>query len=249
MARLCCNVISYILKRTVDITVIIPTPTFPEIMEGDCTHTPKERYPVVYLLHGMGNNHATWGAYSNIELFAEERQIAVACISGENQAYLESGSGDFFRFLSEELPDLVCGLFPVSRKREDTYIAGLSMGGFGALVHAFSFPEHFAAVGAFSAGSRVWVRGSEFDPFVLAGKIAKQGKAFPDIYLACGQGDSFYNRDIELRDGLAGLGANVTWDELTAYGHEWRFWNIEIERFLDWLPRADYYSGREKRKV
>ena len=65
-----CNVISYVLKRTVDITVIIPTPSFPQALrrsrsETPVTHTPVAKYPVLYLLHGGGNNHATWTGYTD----------------------------------------------------------------------------------------------------------------------------------------------------------------------------------------
>ena len=66
MAKFNCNVISYTLKRAVDITVIIPTPTIPDSLGfGGVkpSHTPKEKYPVLYLLHGMGNNNATWTGY------------------------------------------------------------------------------------------------------------------------------------------------------------------------------------------
>ena len=86
MAKFVCNVISYSLMRTVDITVIIPSTTIPESMQilfpgtenaVPPTHEVKEKYPVLYLLHGLGNNHAQWGGYTNIEMFAEERNIAV----------------------------------------------------------------------------------------------------------------------------------------------------------------------------
>ena len=65
MGKFVCNFISYALKRTVDITVVVPTPTIPEsfALEMDPSvrvrHTPEHKYPVLYLLHGGGNNHAT----------------------------------------------------------------------------------------------------------------------------------------------------------------------------------------------
>ncbi len=155
MARFECNVISYVLQRTVDITVIIPTVTIPEAIawrEKKPSHAVKERYPVLYLLHGVGNNHATWCGYSNIELFAEERNIAVVMMSGENKFYRTvSGGDDYYRFLEEELPEFITNMFPVSGNPEDTYIAGLSMGGAGALMHGIGNPEKYAAVGGFSA--------------------------------------------------------------------------------------------------
>ena len=97
MAKFTCNFISYTLKRTVDITVVIPTVTIPESMglSESRKHTPKEKFPVLYLFHGMGNNHATWTGYTNVEMYAEERQIAVVNISAENKSYVKVGGVRF----------------------------------------------------------------------------------------------------------------------------------------------------------
>lgn len=272
MAKMTCNVISYILHRTVEITVVIPSPTLPEAMARDgaadpCTHTPKAKYPVLYLLHGSGNNNTTWTGYTNVELFAEEQQIAVVNVAAENKRYMKYGVDDFFRFMSEELPDFVCGMFPISSRPEDTYIAGLSMGGYGTLLHALTFPERFAALGALSASVKripvdaVFMPGfdpntmectfnePEYDLDCLAEKVAAEGRPFPKVYMACGGKDFWLEYDKQYRDKLIGLGADVTWDELPEYAHEWRFWNIEIEKFLEWLPRTDYYAKQGKRTI
>lgn len=262
MARFVCNVISYVLRRTVDITVVIPTPTIPESLGlarggAPCAHTPQEKYPVLYLLHGMGNNHATWTGYTNAEVYAEERNIALVCFSAENKWYIGDERDDFFRFISEELPDFVTGMFPISGRPEDTYIAGLSMGGYGTFVHALSQPERFAALGAFSAA--VGLTGLNIpgintadpanDPAALAEKIAAEGRTFPKVYMACGGQDGLYERNVQFRDKLISLGADVTWDEIGQYGHEWRFWDTEVERFMDWIPRTDGYAALGKRKI
>ena len=113
MAKLVCNFISYALKRTVDITVVLPSVTIPEAMQLPMpgkenpvppTHEVKEKYPVLYLLHGMGNNHAQWTGYTNVEMFAEERNMAVVMISGENKFYHDSLDGEpFFDFVALSL--------------------------------------------------------------------------------------------------------------------------------------------------
>ncbi len=280
MAKFVCNVISYTLRRTVDITVIVPTPTIPESMgmglaEGEKpSHTPKAPYPVLYLLHGTGNNHATWSGYTKIELYAEEHQIAVVNMSAENLDYVTyEGRDDFFRFMSEELPDFVTGIFPISKKPEDTYIAGLSMGGYGTLVHALNFPERFCAFGALSAGIGLCPkdlehfdpkdepapmggltrpargRKPETNPYSLARKLAAEGTKFPKGYICCGTKDGGYETNKEYCGMLKELGADVTWDEIDGMAHEWRFWDIEIERFLNWIPRTDIYAQKGKRKV
>ena len=281
MAKFQCNVISYALKRTVDITVIIPTPTIPQSMgmgmkEGETPHhTPKAKYPVLYLLHGTGNNHATWTGYTKVELYAEEHQIAVVNMSAENLDYVTyEGRDDFFRFVSEELPDFVTGIFPVSDKPEDTYIAGLSMGGYGALTHGLHFPERFCAVGALSAGIGLCPknletegegttetgpsmgltrpargRKPEYNPYSLARKIVAEGKKFPKMYCACGTADGAYPANKEFAGYLKELGADVTWDEIEGLAHEWRFWDKEVERFLKWIPRTDVYAADGPRQI
>lgn len=272
MAKFTCNFISYTLKRAVDITVVVPSVTIPEslgfgkpIPEGftlkdmleakpDCSHTKKDKYPVLYLFHGMGNNHATWTGYTGIEMYAEERNIAVVNISAENKSYVnhETATDRFYDFIEEELFDFVCGMFPISRRTQDTYIAGLSMGGFGTLVHVLSNPEKFHAFGTFSAGIQSTFVGNrpEYDPVTLAKKCIENKVSLPKGYMSCGGEDDFLKDNYNFYTMLKDAGYDMTWDEIEQYGHEWRFWDIEVEKFLDWLElvRTDAYAG-SKRKI
>ena len=98
MAKTVCNFYSYVLNRAVDITVILPSVTCPESLglgDGPATHVLKEKFPVLYLLHGFGNNHVQWTGYTNVEMYAEERRIAVVNVSAENKAYAKVGGDDF----------------------------------------------------------------------------------------------------------------------------------------------------------
>jgi len=280
MAKFTCNFISYTFMRTVDITVIIPSVTIPESMglvshadvevdgSGDYTellskgpvakHTKDAKYPVLYLFHGMGNNHAQWTGYTNVELYAEERNMAVVMISAENKSYVNVNGDRFYDFIEEELPDFVCGMFPISRRPEDTYIAGLSMGGFGTLVHALSRPEKYRALGALSAAVQLnpaSLAGGEdtginpdYDPATLAERLIAAKKPFPKMYIACGTEDFLYETNKAFRDKLLAAGVELTWDEIPGYGHEWRFWNIEIEKFLIFIEsvRTDAFAGTKR---
>lgn len=244
MANIQCNVISYLLKRTVDLTVILPTVTIPEAMNlrgPEVHHIYPHPYPVLYLLHGFGNNHQQWGGYTNIELYAEERQIAVVTISGENKFYLDQGEDTFYDFIETELQEFITNTFPISDKREDTYIAGLSMGGFGALYHGLQNPQKYRAVGAFSAAVGVKDR-KECD----LTKITLPVQNCPDLYLTCGKDDFLYENNLRFTQYLSEHGIKYTWTAEPGYTHEWRFWGLAVERFLDWLPRTDYYAGRKR---
>lgn len=254
MAKITCNFISYTLKRAVDITVIIPTTTIPESLMMDPswqpTHEIKEKYPVVYLLHGYGNNHATWSGYSNIELYAEERNIAVVMLSAENKAYNNVSEEDhYYDFLSEELPQFVTSMFPISTKKEDTYMAGLSMGGYGTLVHGLTHPERFNAIGSFS-GAVSMLNGKEgaYDVMTIIKQLLETKQTFPQMYIACGKDDFLYDANVQLVEFLKKNNVSVTVDFVEGYAHEWRFWDMEVERFLDWLNRQDIYANK-KRKV
>ena len=220
MAKLVCNFISYALKRTVDITVVLPSVTIPEAMQLPMpgkenpvppTHEVKEKYPVLYLLHGMGNNHAQWTGYTNVELFAEERNMAVVMISGENKFYHDSLDGEpFFDFVAKEVPEFVTNYFPISAEPEHSYIAGLSMGGYGALLHGLSNPERFAAIGSFSGavmpvGDPEKVEGlidGPLDVKWLVKKAIADGKKIPPLYVTCGEEDMLYEINTEFKDYL-----------------------------------------------
>lgn len=265
MAKTVTNFYSYVLNRAVDITVVLPSVTCPEslgLADAPASHILKAKFPVLYLLHGFGNNHAQWTGYTNVEMYAEEQRIAVVNISAENKAYAKVGGDDFVRFLDEELPEFLLNYFPISDKPEDTYIAGLSMGGFGAYLHGLTHPERFRAIGAFSAATQLNPKtfaenpmgaGGDaekaYDLHELAKKIKEEGKKFPKIYAACGDKDFLFQADKAFAEELKEAGADVTWKEVAGFGHEWRFWDQQVEQFLDWLPRDDYYAKLGKRSV
>ena len=263
MAKVVCNFLSYSLNRAVDITVVLPSVTCPEALgmgDSPATHQLPAKFPVVYLLHGFANNHAQWTGYTNVELYAEERRIAIVNISAENKAYAKVGADDFKRFVSEELPEFVCNYFPISREPEETYIAGLSMGGYGALMHGLTHPERYRAIGAFSAGLSINPAvfasdpmgepskpAPEYDVHALAKGVAESGASFPVIYSACGMDDFLFAPNQAFAAELAELGADITWKEVPGFGHEWRFWDQQVEQFLDWIPRDDVYAKMGKR--
>ena len=129
------------------------------------------------------------------------------------------------------------------------------MGGYGALRNGLKHPEKYGRIGAFSAGVRIVERvgedsafgrelkdvfgqecvGTPNDLFWAAQARKDAGRPFPPIYLSCGTKDKLYKDNADLRDHLQALGADVTWDE-SEHGHEWAFWNRQIEKFINWLP-------------
>ncbi len=273
MAKIVCNFISSVLQRTVDITVVIPSMTIPESLAftGGLKHKEvhfdkpeyekyvgRPKYPVLYLFHGMGNNHATWTGYTNVELYAEERNMAVVMFAAENKAYIDHEADRFYEFIEDELMDFVCGMFPISQRPEDTYLAGLSMGGYGAMVHGLNNPEKYKAVGIFSASMH-------FGPFLFFGdentefpdkfeikkmleKTKNENIKMPLYYFACGEDDDIEDVRYTMEQ-FQKAGAETTWHQLPGYEHEWRYWDKEVELFMDWIPRSDHYANKKKRRI
>lgn len=139
-----CNFRSAVLRRNTQITVFLPTP---ETEEAPIAKDMK----VLYLLHGLHGDESSWVRFTNIERYAMEAGIAVVMPGVGNSFYQDMAHGErFFTYMTEELPKFIQGLFPVSKKREDTYIAGLSMGGYGAFFLALSRPDLYSAAASFS---------------------------------------------------------------------------------------------------
>lgn len=110
------------------------------------------RYPTLWLLCGGGFDHTDWVRYSAIELYAAKRGIAVVLPGVSYSGYVNTAEGDFrwWDQIACELPEYLRRVFPLSENREDNFVAGFSMGGYGAFKFAMQHPEMFAACGNFS---------------------------------------------------------------------------------------------------
>lgn len=257
MAQLHCNFFSHTLGFGVDIALLLPSMT-PCDMGGSRTHKLPGKFPVLYLLHGHGNDYLSWSRCTSLERYAEERRIAVVAMSVGNKGYMNAEYGEsWYDFLQNELPEFVTEYFPVSRRREDTYIAGASMGGYGALAHALGHPEDYRAVGAFSPatdwGEKPSRIGHSMPPMLslyhLLDDTLAAEKTLPDIYCCIGDGDFLLESALQFHRHLEGREIPHRFDLVEGYEHEWGFWDRQLPEFLDWLPRTDAYAGMKKRKM
>ena len=213
----------------------------------------------LYLLHGMSDDEGTWMRRTSIERYAEEKGLAVVMPDGGLGWYTDMYRGlAWFRFISEELPALCRRFFPIlSDKREDTWIGGNSMGGYGALKCALRAPRTFSKVislsGALDAADtainntvpatrRYWedvfgpaedVSGSENDLFAAATALTDPALR-PRIYMWCGTEDFLYAQNIRMRDHLRALGYDLMYEESPG-DHQWQHWDKKIADALDWL--------------
>ena len=254
-----CRYYSTVLFRNTEFNVLIPTPT----SEGG--ELRKEPYKVLYLLHGLHGDANSWLHRSNIERHIEGTNILVVMPDVRNSFYQDMVYGEkYFTWLTKELPEYIQTIFPVSKKREDTFIAGLSMGGYGAWYLALRCPEQYAAAASLSgfvdAGFRVTpvpaggsetvpdfmfhafgdmtkVAGSDRDIIALFEKDKAAG-IVPRLYQSCGTEDYLFRMNQLVNEKLTELGAEIDYWEVPGFQHEWDFWDLEIKNVLNWVGNA-----------
>lgn len=261
MAIIEVNFISKCLMRTVTFNAIIPVDKFGPQAEN------AEQKPLktLYLLHGIFGNYTDWVNGTRIQAWAEANDLAVIMPSGENRFYLDDEkSGELYgEFIGKELVEFTRKLFPLSDKREDTFIAGLSMGGYGAIRNGLKYAESFGCVIGLSAalvhdtwkdadnsapiftfrrsyyeaifGEYDKVKGSDKDPKALLLKLKEEGRPVPKMYLCCGTEDGLVTANRDFRDFLNENGVDLTYVEGPGK-HDWVFWDTYIKKVLDWLP-------------
>src|SRR4051794_11845719 len=133
MALLRCDFVSDVLEVGTSMTVLLPQAGEGQIGVTGARPDPEAGFPVLYLLHGLSDDSTAWLRYSSIERYAAELGLAVVMPQVQRSFYAdEEHGGSYWTFLSEELPGIVGSFFGVSQRREDTFVAGLSMGGGGA---------------------------------------------------------------------------------------------------------------------
>lgn len=255
MAQFTCNYISKVLGRAVTVNAIVPSPAFGEAGRD---YTPVTPYPVIYLLAGDGSDENTWMRYTSIERYAEENNIAVVTCPVENTAGLDQTVyipfGDtqpytdpesrfidirlipFSKFITDELVEFISGYLPVSRQREDMYLAGQGESAYTALLLGLQ-TNHYSAIGVFGCQAvnceallDAITRASEVEApkLFLAGRLQKEANG--------------------LREKLAEAGITLQ-DEALEENSEWGQMDTAVKAFIGQLPRHDIYAAMPKRRL
>ena len=142
MAFLQCEIQSAALGKACALNVLVP-----QYFKGGVPGERRE-YKVLYLLHGLSDDHTMWMRRTSIERYTSDLDVVVVMPNADRSFYTDMKHGlKYWTFISEELPGIVKQLFPVSPRREDTFVAGFSMGGYGALKLALNRPDLFTAAG------------------------------------------------------------------------------------------------------
>ena len=210
----------------------------------------KKQLKCLYLLHGLTDDHTIWLRRTSIERYATQYGVCVIMPCGGRSFYTDMKyGGKYFTYITEELPKIIGELLNIYPKREDTFIAGNSMGGYGALKAALRKPEKYAAVAGLSpvtyikserfAKTLVPVFGEELaipdeeDLFRLI-EQTESAPQKPRIYIGIGTEDFLYQENVKFKEKLEKLDYDFTYRE-SAGEHGWDFWDVYIQYVLEWM--------------
>ena len=258
MANFTVEMYSDCLKRQITLKMVVPADYRSDTPVSDEDRRYRERpMKTLFLLHGYTGKGDSWVP----EELAEKYHFAIVCPNGENGFWLNGRSeGHAYQSLvGEELVEFVRATFGLAKNREDTYIMGLSMGGFGALHTALSYPEVFSKTVALSSaliekevsrmqpgshngvanyeyylecfGEPEKVMESENAPEYLVKKLLREGREFPEIHMACGTEDFLLSENREMDAFLTENGVCHTYLEWPG-SHDMKFWQEAVWRFI-----------------
>lgn len=214
-----------------------------------------EQAHVLYLLHGLSDDSSIWTRYTSIERYVRGKDIAVIMPEVQRNWYCDMKNGlRYFTYVSQELPQMAHKYFGLSLERENNYIAGLSMGGFGAMKTALTYPERYAGVGSFSGAvdleailqvhrgdsQRIQEAVAILGPGLAIGPendlkaLAKKANPLPKIYLSCGEEDFLYGVNQQMHRYLESLAIPHGFDHRPG-DHNWDFWDQSIQDFLEYM--------------
>jgi S-formylglutathione hydrolase FrmB len=229
-------------------TVVLPQRTQAQIgVSGGGADGPP---PLLYLLHGLSDDHTAWHRYTAIGRYAEAAGLAVVMPAVHRSFYTNEAQGHrYWDFVSEELPGVVREFLRVTERPDQTFVAGLSMGGYGALKLALTHPERYAGAASLSGGldlRRVLLQPerAELLQRVFGGVVDDRNDVFtllhqasgvPPLYLGCGTDDPLLPGTQRFAAEATATGVDVTLD-LRPGGHEWPLWDATIADVIAWLP-------------
>ena len=247
------------LQRRTSISVILPADNI-NFLE-DTEEIVPQPYKTLYLLHGLYGSDEIFLANTSIQKFAEDNGIAVVIPCGENSFYVDNpGAHAYYgEFVGQELLDITRNIFPLSQSREDTYIAGFSMGGYGALRNGVKYYKNFSKIGMISPalitedivnftyddnvlysrdfyesvfGDLDKIRGSDMDPKFLIENCPD----IPEIYMACGFDDFLFEKSLDFHNFLKSKNIDAVFDKDEGE-HNWEFSDKYIRKFIERLNR------------
>lgn len=250
------------LARIVHFDMILPNDLSPGMISSNENY--KRESKLLILLHGYTGSSKDWLMGSAINELAGKYNLAVIMPDGDNSFYLDGkGTGKAYgRFIGQELVEYARKTFGLSDKKEDLFIGGYSMGGFGAIHTGLAYPDTFGKVVGLSSalitnklkdmeegvtggiadydyyvsvfGDLLKVEESSNSPEYLIRNRKQENRSIPRIYLACGTEDFLLEDNRAFHQFLTEQGVEVQYHESQG-AHNWLFWNEYLEPSVKWL--------------
>lgn len=253
------------IHKQVDFVAILPVDTPDVYIQND--EKANKITKVLYLLHGYSGNEKDWLHHAPMVELANQYHMAIILPQGDNGFYVDhEATGDHYgRYIGIELVEMVKRMFGIDLDRKDTYIGGLSMGGFGALRNGLLYGDTFGGILALSSaliqdqvatmepgeddgfapygyyktvfGDLDHVLESDKNPKINA-KHLKDKETHVRLYMACGVDDFLIENNRDLHQFLESIEYEHCYVEDSG-AHEWNFWNKYIQKGVAWLCGGD----------
>jgi len=212
-----------------------------------------KRFTTLWLLRGLSDDHSAWMRYTSVERYAQKLGLAVVMPCVDRSWYTDTAYGKaYFTYVTQELPEIIASCFKgYHEEKESNLIIGLSMGGYGALKAALTYPEKYGFCASLSGSLDItrkgrpyrleeWrsifgfdlksadeLEGSKHDLFALVGTC----QCPPYLYLWCGTEDSLLETNKRFSSHLSNLGVAHTL-ETSEGDHSWQYWDIHLQNAL-----------------
>lgn len=260
MALLDIDFYSYTLGMDTTMKVLLP-----EKRQQAPVLDPDKKYPVLYLLHGHSDDDSGWIRKSGIELLVRDRDLIVVMPNGHRSFYSNGKETHrYLDYIAHELPVVAANFLPASIKREDSSIAGISMGGYGAFKAALTYPERYYAAGSISGalypydvveaskcsgmfstpdfeeqfhrifGSPEAFEAGEDNLEILLRNCLDEKKQMPRLFECVGTEDPLYESSRRFLQALENAKTECCYIEKNG-GHNWDFWNQMIPELIRWM--------------
>ncbi len=254
---------SKLMQREMPYNLILP-------LNYDDKASSQTKYPVIYLLHGLFGHYNNWAENTKLKEYAAQHNFIIVMPEGNNGWYVDSKiepNDKYESYIVKELIPEIDKKYRTIAGRNARAVAGLSMGGYGSLKFAVKYPEMFSLAGSFSGalgaadytdkntlaaisksvmtafGEAESETRKNNDLFALYKNLSAENiKNLPFIYVDCGTEDFLIQTNRQFLSVLQEKKIPHEYRELPGV-HDWRFWNSQIEEFLElsakfFVPKA-----------
>ena len=240
------------LRMTTNCNILIPDNS------NDVTPICNGQYKTLYLLHGLSGNAEEWIRFTKLEYYAKKFGYIIVMPEVGRSFYTNIDGINYAKYIAEELPNYLSQWFKIPTQKECTYIAGESMGGYGALKIGFSYPKQYQSIAALSPVihleelrcmvenkvfeeigvdeiDRIIYQNDYFDIYKCLDN--KPSKDYPSVIQLCGTDDFLVDSNRKFYH-YAKNKIDITYQELSG-DHEWPVWDIAIQKAIQYFEKYD----------